>query len=294
MLQMPDLSATIRRLVPRTRRDLLVAGLLAVLSVLGVALAMEVFRIGSQKGESGFDALCYWSFSLSNPYAGQYGGVDFSYAPPVALAFLPGHLLSFEAFRALWLAGQFLALVWLARRYALAALLFLPVTVELYNGNVHLLLGVAVVLGFSYPAAWSLILLTKVTPGIGLLWFAVRREWRNLAIALGATAAISLGSAIIVPGMWRQWLEFLSTNPTPATDVLRVDVPLPVRLAVAAAIVIYGARTNRRWTVPVAATLSLPILWYNGLAMLIAILPLWKEDLAAVGPGRRAVEAPGP
>ncbi len=46
-------------------------------------------------------------------------------------------------------------------------------------------------IGFRYPAAWSLILLTKITPGIGLLWFAVRREWRALAIALGATAAIA-------------------------------------------------------------------------------------------------------
>ncbi len=62
-------------------------------------------------------------------------------------------------------------------------------------GNVHMLLALAIVLGFRWPATWSFVLLTKVTPGIGLLWFAVRREWRSLAIALGATAVLVTLSA---------------------------------------------------------------------------------------------------
>ena len=66
---------------------------------------------------------------------------------------------------------------------------------EVAGGNVSLLLAVAIVVGFRWPAAWALVLLTKITPGIGLLWFAVRREWRHLAIALGATAAIVAVSA---------------------------------------------------------------------------------------------------
>ena len=51
-------------------------------------------------------------------------------------------------------------------------------------------IAAAIVIGFRWPAAWSLVLLTKITPGIGLLWFAVRREWRSLAIALGAVIMI--------------------------------------------------------------------------------------------------------
>jgi len=43
------------------------------------------------------------------------------------------------------------------------------------------LLAVAIAVGFRYPAAWALVLITKVTPGIGLVWFAVRREWCPLA-----------------------------------------------------------------------------------------------------------------
>jgi hypothetical protein len=150
----------------------------------------------------------------------------------------------------------------------------------LFNGNIHLLLAVAIVVGFRYPAAWAFVLLTKVTPGIGLLWFAVRKEWRNLAIALGATAAISLVTLLIVPNMWWQWLTFLSSNPTVDTPLISITPPLPLRLFIAAAVVTYGARTNRRWTVPVAATIALPIYWWNGFSVLVAILPIWREDVA--------------
>ena len=69
-------------------------------------------------------------------------------------------------------------------------MLSLPVSQEILIGNIHLLLAAAIVLGFRWPGTWAFVLLTKVTPGVGLLWFAVRREWRSLGIALGATAAI--------------------------------------------------------------------------------------------------------
>ena len=57
-------------------------------------------------------------------------------------------------------------------------------------GNINLLIVGAVLIGFRYPWAWAFIILTKVTPGIGLLWFLTRREWRHLAIALGATLGV--------------------------------------------------------------------------------------------------------
>jgi hypothetical protein len=272
-----------------TLRRLAGAAILVALSVLGLAILVVVFQIGGGLGNSGFDALAYWSFDPANPYPGTCGGgLAFCYAPPLALAFLPGHLLSFDAFRALWLAIQVAALVWLARRYALALLLFLPITVELFNGNIHLLLAIAIVLSFRWPAAWSFVLLTKATPGIGLLWYLVRREWRNLAIAVGATAAISFATMLIVPDMWVRWLEFMASNRSPDTSTLHVTVPLPIRLAAAALIVVYGARTDRRWTVPVAASLALPYLWINGFAMLAAIVPLLPGDLATMDRGRRA------
>lgn len=269
-----------RRFAGRSRWELFRNSVLAVLSAFGLAMLILLFRAGSEKGGSGFDALCYWSVKLSNPYGGQYGGVNFAYAPPLALAFLPAQLVSFDAFRAIWLVTNCAALAWLGRRYALLLLIFLPVPVELYNGNIDLLIAVAIVAGFRHPAAWAFVLLTKVTPGIGLLWFAVRKEWRNLAIALAATAAISLVTLAIVPNMWLQWFDFLASGPTVNTPLISITPPLPLRLLLAAAVVTYGARTDRRWTVPVAATIALPIYWWNGFSVLVAILPIWQEDMA--------------
>ena len=52
-----------------------------------------------------------------------------------------------------------------------------------------------------------------------------------------------------------------------------------VRLPIAVAVVVWGARTDRRWTVPVACMLALPALWYGGLTMLLAVIILRQPDL---------------
>jgi hypothetical protein len=60
-----------------------------------------------------------------------------------------------------------------------------------------------------------------------------------------------------------------------------VPIPLWIRLPAAVALVVWGARTDRRWTVPVASMLALPALWYGGISMLLAVIPLL--------PGRESV-----
>jgi hypothetical protein len=158
-------------------------------------------------GGPGRDQLAYWGLNPVHPYSGVVGTQDaFVYSPVAALAALPLHLLPYTVFRLLWLVLALACLLWLTRRWALAWIVFLPVAQELYTGNIHLLLAAAVVLGFQYPAAWSFVFLTKVTPGVGLLWFAVRREWRSLGIALGVTAALALTSLLMVPAWWSQWV----------------------------------------------------------------------------------------
>ena len=57
---------------------------------------------------------------------------------------------------------------------------------------------VLALVGLGWPAAWALPLLPKVTPGIGVVWFLVRREWRSLAIAVGLGIAVC--TAVIVWG----------------------------------------------------------------------------------------------
>jgi len=113
---------------------------------------------------------------------------------------------------------------------------------------------------------------SKVTPGVGCLWFAFRQEWRNLAIAVGVTAAIVLGSLIIYPRAWLEWAAVLSTHdPTPG-----LAVPVPVRLAAAVALLWWGARSDRRWVVPVAAFLGLPLIRTTGWVLLVAVIPLLR------------------
>ena len=74
-----------------------------------------------------------------------------------------------------------MVLYWLVRPWPWALLiLLLPWTYELFVGQVHLFIAAAIVLGFRWPALWAFNILTKVTPGVGLLWFLVRREWRSL------------------------------------------------------------------------------------------------------------------
>jgi hypothetical protein len=228
-------------------------------------------------GTFGFDAYAYWRVDVSDPYrltAGALGA--FTYSPAAARVFAVASALSWFQFLWLWTALLVGTVIWLggrSLRTILALFAFPPVALELYHGNVHLLMAAAIVLGFRYPAAWALLILTKVTPGIGLLWFAVRGEWRSFAIACGVTLAI-VGVSLALDGpLWLTWIGDSLAKTAGGSPLNQVDIPIPLwlRLPVSLAIVAWGAKTDRRWTVAVAATLSLPILWPTGFSILAAI-----------------------
>ena len=218
-----------------------------------------------------YDTYAYWSVDPKAPYhfdfsPDQYGA--FRYSPAIAQLFALFHLLPWPVFAIGWLAFLALVLAWLGRRWTLALLVFFPIVWDAYLGNIEILLAAAMVVGFRKPAAWSFVLLTKVTPGIGLLWFVVRREWRNLAIALGATAVIVGVSLAIAPGLWFEWpRSILSVQSRPA------PVAMVARVLVAALLVVWGARTNRAWTVIVAGTLALAWLDLKTTALLVGLAP---------------------
>ena len=253
------------------------------IELVGIAAAVGIWLVVWAFGEpwsrflvAGQDARCYWVPGYDAPYALSEwtAPIAYVYSPAFLQLLAPLKLLDWEPFLGLWTILLLLAVRFLSgpRLFALAIAVVVP---ELIGGNIHLLIAVAIVIGFRYPAAWSLVLLTKVTPGIGLLWFAVRREWHALAIALGATAAIVAVSLAVDPRAWLEWIGVIGgsvgkTNGTWAA----IPIPLWFRLPIAAAVVVWGARTNRRWAVPVAAMLALPALWYGGLAMLLAVIPL--------------------
>ena len=218
----------------------------------------------------GIDARAYWRVDLAHPYASSGVGEHstYLYSPAFAQFLSPLYVLPFEAFFVLWTVASLAVLYWLVRPWPWALLiLLLPWTYELFVGQVHLFIAAAIVLGFRYPSLWAFSILTKVTPGIGLLWFLVRREWRSLAIALGTTAAIVALSFALAPTAWFDWYAFLRGS-TGSGELLYP------RLAAAAAIVVAGALTGRRWAIPVAVWLALPVVWIESWVILLAIIRL--------------------
>ena len=251
-----------------------VAGLIALAAAwLGIVYFAEPW--GRLAG-SGMDARCYWAPDISNPYlhSNWTDQIAYPYSPVFLQILQPIRLLPWQVFMGLWAATLMASMVYLTGlRLILLGLAFFGL-MEIWGGNIEMLIALAIVLGFRWPATWAFVLLTKITPGIGLLWFAVRREWRSLAIALGATVAVVAVSAALAPNAWLQWRDVLISNAGKNGTWAAVPIPFVVRFPVAVVLVVWGAHTNHRWAVPVSAMLALPALWYGGLSIMLATLPL--------------------
>lgn len=224
----------------------------------------------------GIDARAYWGVDLGHPYAASAVGLQSTYIyPPIfAQVLAPLSALPFPVFFALWTIALVAILAWLVRPWPWALLILaLPVSYELFVGSIHLLIAAVVVLGFATPGLWAFPLLSKVTPGVGILWFAVRREWRTLASVLAITAVAVGVSFALAPGAWSDWFAFVLAERVKGEA-------LPLRLVLAVVIVAFAAMTNRRWLVPVGVWLALPVLWVETPVVLLAMIRLWKTPRA--------------
>jgi hypothetical protein len=227
----------------------------------------------------GFDFYAYWAVDLAHPYAttGDFGG--FHYPPPFVWLAAPFRLVPFEAGYWAWTGLGLASLVWLTGRWAIAWLLFPPVISELYHGNVHLLMAVALVVGFRASPAWAFVGLAKVTTATIALWPLLRHQWRPAGIFLAATLLVMLPTLLISPAMWTDWLDHLLDR---AARVnlwgAEIGVPLWLRLPAAIALVAWGARTGRRWVTSPAIMLTVPVLWVHSLAILAALPRLIRAD----------------
>jgi hypothetical protein len=228
------------------------------------------------------DAYAYWTTRDGVFYdaatTGRIG--SYLYSPAFAQLLAPLVWLPVAVFTAAWTALNCATLWFILRRWSLVSLLFLPIPFEIISGNVHLLYAAAIVVGFRRPATWALMLLTKITPGIGVLWFLIRREWRQLTIALGVTTAIAAVSFALDAAQWNRWIDVLRVDATGAgsADFQTVGWFLPLalapRLLAAVVVVVLAAWTDRRWLLPVAVVLAMPVIWLNSLAVLAACVPL--------------------
>jgi Glycosyltransferase family 87 len=255
------------------------AGRIALVGLAG-GVALTVWATFTAMIGTPVDARCYFFIDPARPY--WTTGYQFIYSPAAAQAMIPFQLLSFDAFVALLRGLEVLALFALTGPLLPLVVFWSPLASEINAANINLLIVAVAVWGLRWPALWSFVILTKVTPGIGLLWFAARREWRQLGIAVGVTAAIAGVSFVVAPGTWFDWVAFLRTL-SPSDGV-----PLWARLLGAAALVVWGARTDRRWTLVLAVTIAAPRLYLQTPAMLVGLVYYVRPKLSDVVSWSRA------
>lgn len=253
---------------------------LAIPSFVVVVLAFAGLRLLAVEPWAlpAYDSYAYWATRFGIDYSATYQGASGAYLYSPAFAQLIGPLvaLPWPVFLALWTVLAAIPLAWLAGRYALPLVVLPPVFMSVALGQLDLAFAVVALVGLRWPALWALPILTKITPGIGLLWFLVRGEWRSLGIAALATGVVVAVSAAVDPVAWVGWLALLARMDFPELGGGLWFLPLPLgfRLFVVAALIAWGASTDRRWVLPVGVCLSLPTVWLNSPTILVAILPM--------------------
>lgn len=205
----------------------------------------------------GIDAHAYWlTGHHSHIYEVAPGKLDaFLYSPAFAAAIWPLTHLTYHAFLALWIVVEIGTFAWLLAplgwRWAVPLLVLC--TPVLTQGQIVGFLCIAAVVGMSHPAAWAFPMLTKISSGVGLVWFAVRGEWAALGRAIGAVAAISAVSIVIAPRVWSDWVHFLLRHGGESGWVFYA------RMTSAVLLTAYAARSNRAWLLAPAMWLASPV-----------------------------------
>jgi hypothetical protein len=245
----------------------------AIIAAISAGICVQVLALLTLSGGDPVDALCYWLTNPTDPYPLWRTEFQFVYPPVVAQLIWPLLFLPFEFFAFLLRAIEVASLVLLTGPLAGALIFTTPVASEVNAANINLLIAVVMVLGFRWPALWVIPLLTKPSMGVGLVWFLVRGEWRKAAIPIGIAGGLAGVSFLFDQRLWFEWVNFLATN-TPPVGEWPYPWPIWVRLPISLALVVWGARTNRPWTVAVASALALPRLYYQSPAILIALVPL--------------------
>lgn len=207
------------------------------------------------------------------------------YPPPLAQVLAPfTRLVDERIFTTAWTALLLGCLWWLGGRrplVALALVAFVPVAVELWYRNVHLVLAVLIVLALR-RAPWLFAVATaiKVAPVLGILYLALRGRWRDALIASAVGAGMLLVSIAASPDLWRSFVDtVLVTGPSMGASL--VPVPFPVRAAIGVALAVVAARLPVRWGEPllvVAIVVANPTLWATVFSMLVAIVPLLRTS----------------
>jgi hypothetical protein len=246
----------------------------------------EAYRLGALRLISGLP--------LYDPTATSVTPFAYWYPPPLAQALVPiAAVLPGRLFDLGWVALLLGCLLWMARwrpLVALAYVAFVPVAVELWFDNVHLVLAALIVLAIRrWPWAFAIGAAIKIAPGLGILYLLLRRRWHEAWIAIGLGLAILLVSVVIGPSAWSGFLTTIEAR-GPADISGFLPIPYVVRLVVAIGLTVLAATLKPRVGEPllvIAITVAMPTLWLNALATLIAIVPILSSATppASASPG---------
>lgn len=262
------------------RRRLPVVALCLLLAVAGVLETMAHLQLGGP----GWDAAAYRNAWRGDMYGGSVGEFGrYLYSPAFAHLVWPLAQAAWPVFCAVFMMVNALGLAWLLRPLPLtiAVPLWLAGLQEIVSGNIFIPMAVVTVLGMTRPHLWAFVALTKVTPALGPVWFALRGEWSAVAKAAATTVAVTGASYVVAPGLWNAWFSFLVDQSQISGGAIGYDfIPGPLyRIPVALALVVWGARRNHVWLLPVAMVLATPFVWNGSFTLLAAIprLRAWAE-----------------
>lgn len=218
-------------------------------------------------GGAGFDSHAYWLTRTGVEYVLNPGQQNaYLYAPAFAQAILPLTLLPWPVFAALWFLAAATTYAWLvapASPRVRVVLLALCLGDVVY-GNVWWLFALALTVGLRRPALWTIPLLLKITPAVGLIWFAVRREWHGLFVALAVAAALVGVSFAIDPHAWSESLGFVRRQ----GRTTRFE---EARLCAGFVVAAYAGLSDRKWLLVPALWLAAPVFSINGLGIAAAL-----------------------
>jgi alpha-1,2-mannosyltransferase len=217
------------------------------------------------------------------------------YPPPLAQVLTPftpfTPFVPDLAFTAAWTVLLLACLWYLADRQvlvALALIAFVPVAVELWYRNIHLVLAVMAVVALRRNVlAWVPAVAIKVTPVIAIGYLVAARRYRDAALVAGVGAAVLVASLLLSPGAWRQFLDVVATQAGTSGSSL-VPIPFVARFAIALGLAVIGGRVGGRWgetMLVVGLVIGNPTLWTTAFSLLIALVPLWRQGLLS-GPAK--------
>ncbi|MEK6191319.1 MAG: glycosyltransferase family 87 protein [Chloroflexota bacterium] len=227
------------------------------------------------------DAAAYYYTATPYDWTDDAEGVgEFRYAPAFLWVTAPLRLLPWELFAAVWFGLHIAVLLYLRVPWMLA---FIPVMDDALWGNIYTFQALAVVLIVRHGTSslWATVLLTKVTPGVGLGWHLGRREWRAFATALGVTVLIiGIGFAVNAE-IWAEWLAALRAAPENYPGIGDSTTLLILRMAIGGAIAVLAGKTGRTWLLPIGMLVAVPGFFIYSFALLLASVVLYLDARAA-------------